>query len=159
MGFVDIKLSDVKLEKPAGPPAGKYVFQLMPGAEVRVNKFTGSEELNLSASITEGEFAGRRVFWTYPDPQAVGKNSGKPFTWSLQAMKKLEISLGLDAFDGESYTDYFNRAAQSNNNRFGGSLVPETRKDKETGEYVPFIRTGETEPKNVFSIFTVHAAA
>jgi len=159
MGFVDLKLQDVKLEKPAGPPAGKYVFQLVPTAELRTNKFTGNEELNLSASIAEGDYAGRRVFWTYPDPATIGTNSGKPFTWSAQAMKKLQISLGLDMYDEESLVDYFNRAAMSDNNRFGGALVPETRKNKETGEYEPYIRNGNTEPVNVFSIFSVHAAA
>jgi hypothetical protein len=136
---------------------------LLPTAEVRVNKFTQAEELNLSASIAEGDFAGRRVFWTYPDPSSVSKN-GKPFTWSAQAMKKLEISLGLDAFEGESLVDFFNRAANSNSNRFGAALIPETRKDtvegSETyGEYIPYVRPGETEPRAVFSIFSVKAAA
>lgn len=158
MPFVDVKLSDVELEKPAPIPVGQYVFQLNPGAQLRINKYNGIEELNLSASVADGDFAGRRVFWNYPDPTAVSKN-GKPMTWSSQAMKKLEIALGADALPGENTVEYFNRVASNGAARFGATLAGETRKDVNTGEYVPFVRTGETEPRAVFSIFSVVPAA
>ena len=158
MPFVDLRLDEVKIEKPAAVPAGDYTWQLLPGALVRINKYTEQEELNVSAAIAEGEFAGRRAFWNYPDPTAVSK-TGKPMTWSAQALKKLELSLGIDVLPGENAADYLNRVANSNNNRFGAALVAETRKDATSGEYVPFIRTGETEPRTVLSIFSVHAAA
>jgi hypothetical protein len=158
MPFVDVKLADVELEKPEPVKAGKYVFQLNPGAQLRINKFNGIEELNVSASIAEGDYAGRRVFWNYPDPTAVSK-TGKPMTWSSQAMKKLELALGADSLPGENTVEYFNRAASNGAARFGASLVEETRKDVATGEYVPYIRTGETEPRAVFSIFSVVPAA
>lgn len=159
MGFVDVKLSDVVLDKPSPVPVGDYVFQLVPGAVYRVNKYTNIEELNVSAAVAEGEFAGRRVFFTYPNPAAIGKNSGKPMTWSAQALKKLEISLGEDALPDEDPATYLNRVALTNNNRFGASMVEETRKNEETGKYEPYTREGETAPRAVFSLFSVKAAA
>lgn len=158
MPFVDLRLDEVKIEKPAAVPAGDYTWQLLPGALYRINKFNEIEELNVSAAVAEGEYAGRRAFWNYPDPTAVSK-TGKPMTWSAQALKKLELALGVDVLPGEDVVAYLNRVANSNNNRFGGALVEETRKDATSGEYVPFIRTGETVPRTVFSIFSVHAAA
>jgi len=157
MGLVELKLSDVKLSKPAGPDAGRYTLVLVPTAEVRKNKFTNNDELNLSASISDGEFSGRRVFWTYPDPATIGAD-GKPFAWSVQAMKKLQICLGLEPYDEESLADYFNRAALSDNNRFSASLEPETRKNKATGEREPYVRSGKTEPENALNIFSVQPA-
>ena len=157
MPFVDVKLKDVELEKPQAIPVGDYVFQLLPGAEVRINKYSQLEELNLSASVAEGDFQGRRVFWSYPDPSTVG-TSGNSFAWSSQAMKKLEISLGEDALDGEDSLSYFNRVA-GNMPRFRAKMVTETRKNKETSKYEPYIREGETEPRAVFGIFTVGASA
>jgi hypothetical protein len=164
MGFEQVVLADVKLDKPAQPGVGDYVFELLPLAEYRTNKFTGNTELNMQASVIstvdgDTKFAGRRVFWTYVDPTSVSKNTGKPNTWSAQAMKKLELSLGEDALEGEDPKTTFNRIASKGGVRFGANLVEETRKDKETGEYVPFIRAGEVEPRAVFSVFTVHAAA
>ena len=157
MSFVELRLDEVKIEKPKQVPAGDYTWQLLPVAQVRINKYTEQEELNLSAAIAEGDYAGRREFWNYPDPTQVSKK-GKSLAWSAQAMKKLELALGLDALPGESAVDFFNRAAQSGANRFGASLVDETRKDPATNKYVPFIHTGETEPRTVLSIFSVHAA-
>lgn len=160
MGFVDVKLSDVTLDKPAAVPAGKgYVFQLVPGAVYRINKYNDVEELNVSASIAEGEYAGRRVFWNYPDPTAVAKNSGKIMSWSAQALKKLEIALGEDSLPGEDPAMYLNRVAMNSHARFTADLDPEERKNAETGEREPFIRTGETEPRAVFNIFSVGPSA
>lgn len=160
MGFVDVKLSDVELDKPSPVTKGEYTFQLAPGAAYRINQYTGVEELNVSASVaSEGDFQGRRVFWSYPDPTAIGKKSGKPMSWSAQALKKFELALGEDSLPGEDPATYLNRVALNGNVRFGASMVDETRKNEETGKYEPYTREGETEPRAVFSVFTVHAAA
>jgi len=145
MGFETVIASDVKLEK-IQVPAGEYVFQLSPGAEERVNKYNGITELNLSAAVAEGEQAGKRVFWTYPDPTAIGKNSGKPLAFSAQAMKKLEIALGIDSNPGETFPEYFRRVAGA---RFGATLATQT-----------YVKDGVevvSDPK--FQIFSVKAAA
>src|SRR5271169_5873766 len=112
MSFVELRLDEVKIEKPQQPPAGDYTWQLLPVAQVRINKYTGQEELNLSAAIAEGDYAGRREFWNYPDPTVVSKN-GKSMAWSAQAMKKLELALGVDILPGQSTVDFFNQVAQS----------------------------------------------
>jgi len=146
MGFENVTLADIQLDKPSALPFGEYVFDLLPGTEVRVNKF-GGEELNVSAAVVEGDYKGRRVFWNYPDPTSVSKE-GKPKTWSGQAMKKLEIALGIDSLPGEASKDYFNRVAMNGQGRFAASIVPENK-----------IRAGETEPRPTFGIFTVKPAA
>lgn len=150
MPFVDVKLADVELEKPQPLPDGDYVFQLNPGAEYRNNKFTGVEELNVSATVVEGESQGRVAFFKYPDPTHIGKD-GKPWAFSAQAMKKLEIALGVDANPGEDSADYFNRVATNYPARFSGKVAPgKTYKDKNTGEDVS---------KSEFQIFSVGPAA
>ena len=150
MGFETVILADVKLEKTKQPPTGTYIFQLLPTAEVRPNKFTGVEELNLSAAIAEGDFSGRRVFWTYPDPSSLGKD-GKPLTWSTQAMKKLEVVLGIDSNEGESSRDYFNRAASTGNARFSAYFGPNAKH--------PYTPVGADEPNNELNIFSVKPSA
>jgi hypothetical protein len=148
MGFNEVRLADVELEKPSALPAGTYTFGVVPGAEFRTNKFNGIEELNLSFVVAEGEQAGRRIFQTYPDPSAVSKKSGKPMTWSAQALKKLEVVIGIDSLPGEDLVTYFNRVAVSGNGRFTGVMAP--------GKYIP---EGQTEPKVEFNIFSVSPAA
>ena len=147
MGFETVSMSDIKIEKPAPLPIGDYVFQLLPGSEFRTNKYNGLEELNCSAAVADGDFAGRRVFWNYPDPTAVSK-TGKPLTWSAQAMKKLEIALGTDSLPNENPKDYFNRVATAAHNRFSAKLA--------AGNYTA---PGETEPRVEFQIFSVGPAA
>lgn len=149
MGFTEVVLADIELEKKDfSIPAGTYTFSLLPGAEYRTNKFTGIEELNLSFAVTDGDYAGRRVFQSYPDPTAIAKKSGKPMTWSQQALKKLQVVIGIDPNPGETPADYFNRAALTGNARFTGVMAP--------GNYIP---DGATEPKIEFNIFQVSPAA
>jgi hypothetical protein len=150
MSFEQVVLSDIQVEKTQQAPVGTYVFQLLPTAEVRTNKFTGVEELNLSAAIAEGDYKGRRVFWNYPDPATVGQD-GKPFSWSAQAMKKLEVVLGEDAVEGESAKDYFNRVAASGNARFTGYFGPNAKK--------PYTPAGADEPRNELNIFSIKPSA
>lgn len=151
MGWEAISLADTQLEKPSPVPAGKYVFTLQPGAQYRTNKYNNIEELNVRFDISEGDLSGRPMFVNYPDPTAVGKN-GKPLAWSAQALKKLEIALGVDALPGEDPAAFLNRVALQGNARITADVTPgNTYKDKNTG-------ADKTEdPK--FGIFTVGAAA
>jgi hypothetical protein len=147
MGFNEVVLADIELEKgPAPIPAGKYIFTLLPGTSVRVNEKTGEESLNVPLAIAEGDYSGRREWASYPDPNSItqtGKNAGKPKTWSKQAMKKLQVSLGHDPLPGETPVDYFNRIAAGGNARFSGDMSPAN-----------FIKDGATEPEVRFNIFS-----
>jgi hypothetical protein len=151
MPFTDVKLSDVELEKPASIPIGTYKFKLQPGAQTRVNKFNGVEELNVRFDVAEGEYAGRPVFVNYPDPTAIqqkGKNAGKPMAFSAQALKRLEIALGEDSLPGEDPQTYLNRVATSGNSFITAQMVDAS-----------YVKNGATVPKFEFGIFTVGAAA
>lgn len=152
MGFESVTLADTKLEKPAPVPAGHYVFQLQPGASYRENPYNKIQELNVRFDVTsEGEFQGRPVFVTYPDPTAVTA-TGKSLKWSAQALKKLEISLGVDALPGEDTAAYLNRVALSGGARVTADILPgKTYKDSKTGQE----KTGDAD----FGIFTVGPAA
>jgi hypothetical protein len=152
MGFETLVLADVKLEKPVPVPAGQgYVFQLQPGAEYRLNPFTKVEELNVRFDVAEGEFAGRPVFVAYPDPTTLNKQ-GKPMSWSAQALKKLEVSLGTDALPGEDTATYLNRVALNGHARITADIQPGNEyTDNKTGEK----KTGDPR----FAIFTVSPAA
>src|SRR5271154_6142889 len=146
MSFETLTLADVKLEKPAPVPAGQYVFQLQPGSAVRENPFTHVTELNVRFDVAEGEYAGRPVFQAYPDPETLDKN-GKPMSWSAQALKKLEIALGVDSLPGENTQDYLNRVALNGDARIIADILPgKTFIDNKTGKE----RLGD--PK--FGVFT-----
>src|SRR5690348_9537581 len=129
MPFVEVMLSDVEIEKPSPVPAGNYTFQVQPGAEWRDSRFSKNpqgepiKELNVRFDIVEGEYAGRPVFVSYPDPTALS-SKGKSLKFSAQALKKLEIALGTDSLPGEGAAAYLNRVATSGNNRFGAAMGP-----------------------------------
>jgi hypothetical protein len=163
MGFETVILADVKIERPAPVPAGKgYTFQLQPGAAYRVNSKSNIQELNVRFDVADGEFAGRPVFVSYPDPTAVAKDkvdqqtgavtAGKPMSWSAQALKKLEIALGTDSLPGEDPATYLNRVALNSHSRITADILPgRTYTDNKSGE------TKTMDPQ--FGIFTVGAAA
>jgi hypothetical protein len=150
MGFETVVAADVKLEKPQPVPLGHYVFQLQPGASYRINPFNQIQELNVRFDVTEGDFAGRPVFVSYPDPTAVTKG-GKSLAWSNQALKKLEISLGTDALPGEGWADYLNRVAMNAHSRISADIIAGKPYQGKDGNPVP----GDPQ----FGIFTVAAAA
>jgi len=161
MGFEQVTLADTKLEKPAPVPPSKYVFQLQPGANYRINQYNGIQELNVRFDVInradgDTEFQGRPVFVTYPDPTAVTKGKdgqpGKSLKWSAQALKKLEISLGVDALPGEDTAAYLNRVALSGSGRITADVLPGKEfTDSKTGAK----KTGDPD----FGIFTVAPAA
>lgn len=152
MGFETVILADVKIEKPAPVPAGLgYTFQLQPGASYRDNPYNKIQELNVRFDVTEGDFAGRPVFVSYPDPSALNK-SGKPMSWSAQALKKLEVALGSDSLPGEDPATYLNRVALNEHSRIKADILPgKSYKDSKTGE--------DREGDPTFGIFTVSPAA
>jgi len=147
MPFNDVLLADIELDKSGVQiPLGTYVFSLAPGSAYRPNKFSGVEELNVRFIVAEGDHQGKGIFQSYPDPTAVSKN-GKSMAKFAQALKKLEIAIGIDAMPGEDTAAYLNRVATT-----GARVTADVVKDR-------FIKEGETEPKAVFGIWTVRPAA
>jgi len=106
--------------------------------------------LNLRFDVVEGDYQGRPVYVSYPDPASLDKN-GKPKTWSSQALKKLEIVIGHDALEGEGLVDYFNRVATDYAPHIQAQIVPGRAYVDETGA------KQEGDPQ--FGIFTVAPAA
>jgi hypothetical protein len=162
MGWETVQLADVKVEKPQAVPAGRYVFTLQPGAAYRQNPYNNIQELNVRFDVTEGEFAGRPIFVSYPDPTAIAKDKvdpvtgvvtpGKPMTWSAQALKKLELALGQDSLPGEDTAAYLNRVALNGNARITAPLL--------AGKFYTDKKTGEKKPEDPkFGIFDVAPAA
>ena len=147
MAWENVSLKDVKPEGFTPIPQGTYTFALLPGATTRTNNF-GTEELVVSAAIAEGDQAGRRIFLQYPDPQSVNTTTGKTAAWSAQALKKLEIALGIEQAEGESPVEFLNRAAGNGHARFSLTMGPARK-----------VRNGETEPRIEPQLFSVGPAA
>lgn len=147
MSWETVTLADVKPAAFPEIPFGRYKFNLLPGASTRMNNFQ-TEELVVSAAITEGPQAGRRVFLEYPDPTAKHSVTGKVVDWPAQALKKLEVSLGVEQAAGETPVQFLNRVAGNGHAAFEMDLGPARK-----------IRTGETEPRTVPMLFSVGPTA
>jgi hypothetical protein len=154
MPFVDVQLSDVELEKPSPVPVGSYKFKLQPGAAYRESKFSKDidgnpvQELNVRLDVIEGDFAGRPVFVSYPDPTAISKKDGKPMKFAAQALKVLEIALGVDSVPGEDPATYLNRVATSGNSLINGTMIDNS-----------YTKNGQTVTQAKFGIFSPTPAA
>lgn len=136
MGWDAVKLSEVNPNAEL-IPAGEYTFQLS-GAKLNDRD---PNRIDVTAFITtEGPQSGRKVFFSYPDPEA------PKMGWVLKAMKRLEIALGVDQTDGEEVLAYLNRAS---GNRFATNIFHRS--------YTP---EGGTEVVRAeVNVFNVHAAA
>jgi len=86
---------------------GVYTFQLS-GAKYGERD---PNRIECSATIaTEGDYMGRKMFFSYPDPESIN-SKGQKNSWSAKALKRLEQSLGVEATAGEDPVAYLNRAA------------------------------------------------
>src|ERR1700675_76509 len=105
MPWTNVNLSDVSTQLEL-IPAGTYTFELAPGA-----KLDEKGNLRVSATIVQdGEFTGKRVFFSYPDPESVS-SKGKINSWSATAFKRFTQAIGEEPAPGESYDAYLNRIA------------------------------------------------
>ena len=75
--------------------------------------------------VDDGEFTGRRVYFSYPDPIE--------YPWAKNMFVRLAIAVGQDILPGEGPVAYVNRVAKSYA-RFKAPLLHRTYKDKNTGE-------------------------
>lgn len=79
---------------------GEHVFELLPGA--KYSDFDPAR-VEAQAAIVDGEFQGRKMFFSYPDPAKQ--------EWSPRVFKRLVESLGQDIESGENPVSYLNRSA------------------------------------------------
>jgi|HubBroStandDraft_5_1064220.scaffolds.fasta_scaffold206100_3 hypothetical protein len=105
MSWTNIDLSKISLDTEL-IPEGVYTLELSPGA-----KYNDWGALQCQGRvINDGEFKGKPVFFSYPDPEGVSKE-GKPMAWSATAFKRLTVALGEDLTEGETPDVYLNRVA------------------------------------------------
>jgi hypothetical protein len=105
LSWQNIDLSKVSTQ-PEVIPDGVYTLELNPGS-----KLNDKESVLVSASISQdGEFTGRKVYFSYPDPESVS-SKGTVNSWSAVAFKRLEQAIGVDMNEGELPVDYLNRVA------------------------------------------------
>lgn len=141
MAWATFNISEISLAPDIIAP-GEYTFQLL-GA-----KYSERDPSRLevtAAIVSEGDFAGRKMFFSYPDPSGINPRTGKKQDWSAKAFKQLEQALGVDMADGEDAAAYLNRASGS---RFE---APVTVREYET-------EAGQQKKSDV-SIFKVRPAA
>lgn len=112
--WVNVDLSNVNPGFETIPP-GEYTFAVV-GA-----KWGASDPNRIEASatiVTEGDFTGRRIFFSYPDPEKYS-SKGKKMDWSIQVFKRLETALGVEKEAGQSPVEYLNAVA---GHRFNGTV-------------------------------------
>jgi len=134
MGWKEVSLHDVN---PNLAPIAEndYTFQLL-GANYDERD---PARINVRAAIvSDGEFTGRRVFFSYPDPDKQD--------WSPRVLKRLEQAIGVDSMPGEDPVGYLNRAT---GNRFASNIKHR--------EYTP--EGGSKVVRAELNIFGVRAAA
>jgi hypothetical protein len=122
MSWANIDLKTINPAQLDLVAAGSYVFALNAGA-----KYNERGAILASATIeSDGEFKGKRMLFSYPDPESVS-SEGKVQQWAGVALKRLEVALGVDTEEGEDPVAYLNRAA---GNKFAANV---TVKDDNTG--------------------------
>lgn len=115
-------------------PEKTFTFELLPGA-----KYDERDPNRIScqaAIVQDGEFTGRRIFFSYPDPSVK--------EWSPKALKRLEQAIGIDIERGEDPVTYLNRVA-------GNHFMTNVTHSKPTDEY--------PNPRANLNLFNVKPAA
>jgi len=108
MSWTSINLKEINPAQLDLVAAGSYKFRLNPGA-----KYNDRGSILASATIeSDGEFTGKRMLFSYPDPESTDKN-GKVQNWSSVALKRLEVATGQEVQDGEDPVAFLNRIAGS----------------------------------------------
>lgn len=93
---------------PTTLPKGDYVFTLVGGVK------NDNGRLAVSTIIRDGEFAGKKFTYTYPD---FYKPSG---AWAIEDFRRLQLALGDDPFEGESEGPYLTR---NGGKTFGATII------------------------------------
>lgn len=122
MSWTNVNIKEINPAQLDLVAPGDYVFVLNAGA-----KYNERGAILASATIeSDGEFRGKKMLFSYPDPESVS-SEGKVQTWSSVAFKRLEVALGQDVDEGEDPVAYLNRVA-------GGKFAAKvTAKEDNTG--------------------------
>ena len=106
-------------------PEKTYTFELAPGA--KYDERDPGRILVSASIVNDGEFTGRRVFFSYPDPESFNSKGNKN-DWSAKALVRLLTAVGADLQEGEDPVSALNRAA-------GGRFTSKVTHSKPTEEY------------------------
>lgn len=108
MAWANINLREVNPAQLDLVAPGTYVFAINTGA-----KYNERGAILASATIeSDGDFKGKRMLFSYPDPESVS-HDGKVQTWASVALKRLEVATGSDIVEGEDPVAFLNRIAGS----------------------------------------------
>jgi hypothetical protein len=99
--WMDVDLTTVPADNEVLPEGRKFVFELLEGAKPAS---FDPDRINFSAKVVDGEFAGRVVYASYPNPEKVGQ-------WVKGVFIRMTHALGEPIGDGEHPVDYLNRMA------------------------------------------------
>lgn len=102
MSWGDINLSELTTEQKVLPEETDFNFELLPGA--KFNPWNPNR-VDAAAKVIDGEFAGERLYFSYPDPV---EN-----TWVPGVFARMIKALKVEAETGEDPVTYLNRAAGS----------------------------------------------
>lgn len=131
MSWTDVDLTNIPTDIDLLPEEKEFVFELLPGA--RYGRFQQGR-VEAAARVAEGEFTGRVLYFSYPDP------TEQP--WSIGVFARMIKALG-PADEGEDPVAYLNRVAGQ---RFV-SKVRHRRVDAEGGEQIKQeIKIGNVKP-------------
>jgi hypothetical protein len=133
----DIDLTEVTTGFELIPEGDNYVFTILPGA--KPSKFD-AERVEVPVAISTGEFAGRQLFLSYPDPKRPGCE------WSPKAFKRLVEVLGVDVEKGETPLQILSKSAGL---RFGAPIK----------HYQPKNETNDAPKRAEIALFKVRVAA
>lgn len=96
-GWQNINMSDI----PTGRellPKGDYEVEILGGAAA--GKFDPNA-VEVPLAVAKGEFAGRRLFMSFPDPDK--------YDWAPTAVKRVSVAIGAEFAPEEHPIAYFNR--------------------------------------------------
>jgi hypothetical protein len=106
MSWTNINIKEINPAQLDLVAPGSYTFALNSGA-----KYNERGAILASATIeSDGEFRGKKMLFSYPDPESVSQE-GKVQSWSSVAFKRMEVALGQDVEEGEDPVAYLNRVA------------------------------------------------
>jgi hypothetical protein len=95
-------------------PVKEYTWELLPGTKYDEK----NRVIAQAAIVNDGEFTGRRITFSYPDPETFD-SKGKKNDWAGKMLKRLENAIGIESEDQEDVVFYLNRVA---GNRFSAKV-------------------------------------
>jgi len=100
MSWADIDLTSIPTDIDVLPEGREYVFELLGGA--KYSQFNPNR-VEAAAKVADGEFSGRVVYFSYPDPAEQA--------WSPGVFVRLTKAIGTDIDTDEKPVEYLNRVA------------------------------------------------